>query len=48
MSGAGTTLRIKPLFFKKTTSAKTQSLKRRSVLFACVDVFDGASNYMMP
>ncbi|KIJ89987.1 glycoside hydrolase family 5 protein [Laccaria amethystina LaAM-08-1] len=30
MSGARTTLRINPLFFRKTTSAKTRSLERRS------------------
>ena len=48
MSGVGTTLRINLLFFRKTTSAKTRSLKRRSVLFAYVDVFDDVSNCMVP
>ena len=48
MSGAGTTSRINLLFFRKTTSAKTRPLKRRSGLFACVDVFDGVSNCMAP
>jgi hypothetical protein len=47
MCGAGTTLRINPLFYRKTTSAKTRSLEKRSVLFACIDICDGLSYCMV-
>jgi isopenicillin N synthase-like dioxygenase len=47
MSGAGTTLGINPLFFRKTTSTKTRSLERKLVRFPCVDIRDGVSYCMV-